>query len=656
VNAPTTAYARGNIEGLCAEHGSPARWLAAVIITAIVGDVLILQSLQFGALALPPVYDDISYFNDGAYRLLAFYRSGLADLFSNLKAGPPHAPLSTALAFSGFSVFGIHAWAAVAANAVLLLFFVRAFLAYAKKLPVGLAILLSLALLGAPFFGRAVLEFRPDMFCSLLIGVGTVGVLATPWPESRRIQVIAGMLFGLALLAKPTVFHLTAALFFAAMFLASCPFFFFRKFARPIAALVITTSVALAIALPYYLVAWHHVLNYIWTTIFGTEASIWVRPLPFRDHVLFYLTGETGRTSLGKWLYVGAAVGIAALWTLWLRAPRHVAVRASLTAAMVVVSYLAVTIPSFKGPHGLPFAAIFLCAVALATVELSMRLPRPTAWAFGVLLTVFSFWQFQWPYAGEPVDSDFARSRWEIVDKAFQAIKSDAVGKVFMLTTSAVYINPSVLELEFHKQGLWPPTLDDVQRIGDLAEHRRRMAQADIIFALTPDFKDVFPQLPTSTPEFRADLIKTIDGSGLFQAPVYIPDPIRGGSVVIYRALPSFGAFSGVKNLQDIEGPYPQWSLPLVRWGSGASTELTAEGLPGSTAKLFIQARTVPIPSQTLAVLVDGRTQLDPVQMTYAFQAFEIPFTYDSHGRAAITLRYGTAGPQAVLFKALVIR
>ena len=181
------------------------------------------------------------------------------------------------------------------------------------------------------------------------------------------------------------------------------------------------------------------------------------------------------------------------------------------------------------------------------------------------------------------------------------------------------------------------------------------MLAADFVFALTPDFKQVLPTLPTSSPEFRSSLIKTIEDSGLFHPAVRIPDPVFGGAALIYKALPSFGSFAETKNLNAIAGPYPQWFLPRVRWGSGGSSELIAEGQPGATAQLLVQARAM-IENQTLAIEVNGEPKLEPVKMTYAFQGFEVPITYDPSGRTAITLRYGTPAANAVLFKALVVR
>ncbi|ARP84091.1 hypothetical protein CAL12_26930 [Bordetella genomosp. 8] len=620
---------------------------------------MIMQSLKSGALSLPPVYDDSSYFSDAARRLVLFYRFGLHELVSYTVAAPPHGPLSTALAFSGFALFGIEPWAAVAANSILLFFFVRLFYWMAAPLPLRETTLLAIAFLAAPFFSMTVLECRPDMYCSLFIAVGTLGMVVRDWLGQRRVQVIAGLAFGAALWAKPTVFPLTIALFIAAMFFAALPALRRREWRGVIRAGAVTMGVGLLLAAPYYVLAWRHVVDYIWTTAFGSEAAIWVQPLPFLAGVLYYLTGPTGAESLGPWLWLGVGIGIAALLILLSRRHRSMAMTAAQVVAIVVIAYLAVTIPSFKGPHGLPFAAVFLCAAALAAVFVATALPRIARLVFCVLLAGLSISQFHWrapqPY-GNP-DPLYGASRWEMVHEAFQAMDHNAVGKTILLTTSAVFVNPTILEIEYFRRGLMPPRNIEIQRSGDLREHESYIRRADMVFAVSPDFKEIFPNLPTASPEFRASEIRLIEASGLFYPPVRIADPIGGGEVLIYRRPEDvLQDFSSVENLRNPEGPYPKWELPRVRWGTGSETRIHASGRPGSRAELVVRARTVPVANQTLSVLVNGEERMAASKLSYEFQGYIVPFAYDDKGRADIELRYGTPASESALYRSLWIR
>jgi hypothetical protein len=656
--ARTTAYGAPDSPDVI-RNDSASRWLAALLVTAIGCTILVMQSLKSGALSLPPVYDDSSYFSDAARRLILFYRFGLRELVSYTVMAPPHGPLSTALAFSGFALFGIEPWAAVAANAILLFFFVRLFYWMAAPLPLRETTLLVIAFMAAPFFSMTVLECRPDMYCSLFIAVGTLGLVVRDWLGQRRVQVVAGLAFAAALWAKPTVFPLTIALFVAAMFFAALPVLRHRKWRRVARAGAVTMGVGLLLAAPYYIVAWRHVVDYIWTTAFGSEAAIWVQPLPFLAGVLYYLTGPTGADSLGAWLWLGAGIGIAALLTLLSRPRRSMAMTVAQVVATVLIAYLAVTIPSFKGPHGLPFAAVFLCAAALGAVFVATALQPIARLAFCVLLAGISISQFHWrspqPY-GSP-DPLYAASRWEMVHEAYRAMDPDAFGKTILLTTSAVFLNPTILEIEYFRRGLMPPRNIEIQRSGDLREHQRYIRSADMIFAVSPDFKEVFPNLPTASPEFRASEIRLIEDSGLFYPPVRIADPIRGGEVLIYRRPKDvLQAFASVENLRNTEGPYPKWELPRVRWGTGSQTRIHATGRPGSRAELVMRVRTVPVADQTLSVYVNGEEKLAASKLSYEFQGYIVPFVYDEKGRANIELRYGTPASESALYRSLWIR
>jgi hypothetical protein len=634
------------------------QWAATFLLTATFCALLINQSLMRGALALPATYDDISYYVDGANLLQKFYENGFAALLEAYLANPPHSPVSTGLAFIGFSLIGTKTWTGPLANSVLFLFFVRAFFSVAAPLPIGQAALLGVALMGFPFVGATILEFRPDMFCSLLTAAGTLFIVLRPhWLDSRRDQFVAGLLLAAALWAKPTVFHLTMFLFGAAMLLAGLQAFWRREFMAWFAAAVMTGGVGVLFSLPYYMFTLSRVIDYIWRTAFGSQASIWVQQRPFKEQVLFYLTGYEGRNSIGSWLYMGMALGAGVLAMLWYSGDRRKFHHAALALAMILLTYVSVTIPEFKGPHGLSFAAIFFIAVALACVTLLSRLQGLLRWGLCLVLVVFSAWQFEWPFTRSHfvVRAEYAASRWAMLRQAFESIGENAIGKVFLLTTSSIYLNYNTLAFEYFVRGLTPPVGVDVQLNGDLEDHRRKINAADIVFALTPEFTEVVPHLPTASSGFRAQVIKLIENSGQFNPPTRIPDPISGGAALIYVRPSEFTNFYGSEGIREAEGPYPNWNLPRVRWGFGQQSTLVVKGRPLSQAKLFLGARAVGLTDQTLIVIVNSRSRL-AVGMTYEFAHFQVPFEFDQQGHAEIILRYGIPSENAVLFNTLAVR
>jgi hypothetical protein len=632
-------------------------WLVSLAIMAVYAAIQIRVSFETGSLAFPPTYDDVSYFISGASYLAPFEQFGLHAILRQFYTAPPHAPMSTALAFMGFSVLGVKAWAGPAINAVVLALFLRGFLGIASGLPFGQTLLLVAALLGFPLVGETLMVFRPDMFCSLLIAAGAFYILRPEWLTSRRAQLVAGLLFGAALWAKPTVFHLTAALFFAAMLLASLPSLRRRQIKAPLLAAIVTTTTGIVVSLPYYAIAFHDVVDYIWTTAFGTQASVWVKQIPLQKHLLFYLTGPIGAISLGLWLYAGCAIGVAAVLTFWWRSDGSALYRAALVVSMVVIGYLAVTIPAFKGPHGLPFAALFLGATAIGAVSLVRRLSPPLAWGTCLLLMLFSAWQFAWPYVRDHgvANPVFAAARWKMLHEVVDTIGDNEPGGILYNTTPVIYLNDYTVAFQQYVEGRLPMASDTGSFTVDPQEQRQKIARAAIILTPTPETIDIFPQLPAASRENRTETIRLIEESGLFQPPIRIVDPIGRDDMLLYKPWPPFSPIQEEQGLGPVEGPYPQFNLPRVRWGHGAQSAFVARGTANSQSQLVIVASGHANAGQTLSVVINGKA-MQTVSLAPDFRDFHIPFDFDDNGSARILLRYGIPAANSVLYKTLSIR
>jgi hypothetical protein len=240
--------------------------------------------------------------------------------------------------------------------------------------------------------------------------------------------------------------------------------------------------------------------------------------------------------------------------------------------------------------------------------------------------------------------------------QSMDALGEGFTGLTFLQTTPALHLNYSVLALEYFARGRTPPLGVDISRNADIAEHQRRLKTADVVFALTPEITEVFPHLPTASPEFRAKEIKLIEESGLFEAPIRIEDPVSGGAALFYlKPKTAFSEFAKTDGLYPVTGPFPQWNLPRVRWGGGRQTTLVAEGPAGKTARLMIEARTVGVAGQTLTVEIDGKAR-QSVPIGDEMAALAVPLVFDSRGRADIVLKYGVPAQNAVLYKRLFLR
>ena len=243
-----------------------------------------------------------------------------------------------------------------------------------------------------------------------------------------------------------------------ASFLASISAFAKARFRDPIIAILVTIGTGLLLSLPYYAFGLKSVVAYIWNTVFGAAASIYVQPMPLHDHVLFYLTGYYGTISLGQWLFAGGTIMFVATIIVLVEGNRTIVRRTLSNSSRFRTTYVAVTVPSFKGPHGYPFAALFMLIVAVTCVAIARRLPPAAAWAFCLGLISFSAWQWEWNFTRMHglLDLNFADTRWQMLQQAFASIGDEADRKQFALTGHANYLNYSILAFEYLKKGRSP--------------------------------------------------------------------------------------------------------------------------------------------------------------------------------------------------------
>lgn len=416
-----------------------AAWTASVLLAVIFVTLQIRHSMATGALALPPTYDDIGYFIDAADRLYTLEQKGLLGFLRELMTHPVYGPASTALAMLGFVFFGVTPWAAVAANAVPLTLALRAFFWVARNLPFPIACIVAVALVGFPLFGALVLDCRPDMICALLTACGTMFIILRPWADGElRNPLIAGAMFGLSLVAKLTMFHVTMVLYVFAMAIAAIPDFLDRK-RRPMAlrAGAITWIVAALISIPAYAFSYPIVIDHIRDSVFGPNNHIFSLKISLIDHALFYLTGPGGRFGMGTWFWLAIVAGIAYLFYAVRKGQARYAIS---TVAMVVIAWLVVSVPGMKTEFiGIVVPAYVLVTFSLMLVQFlsaSVRSENRRTAAICTLLCLFSIAAYQSPWWGRgrgPVSTEYARAKQAMLNETLQELISSPIGDVTIL-------------------------------------------------------------------------------------------------------------------------------------------------------------------------------------------------------------------------------
>ncbi len=156
--------------------------------------------MKNGKVGWEPLYDDISYINDGMKRFYEF-QSNPFQASLDFVISPPHAPISSFIAFVSSFLSGLNpgrtATYVYFINSVVIsaIFWTIFFLIFRSKSFATFALSFLVSLPASYFF---LFEFRPDLLCALLI---TISFL---FRENRNLLHFYPLILTLAFFAKPT--------------------------------------------------------------------------------------------------------------------------------------------------------------------------------------------------------------------------------------------------------------------------------------------------------------------------------------------------------------------------------------------------------------------------------------------------------------------
>lgn len=451
--------------------GRVSPWARALIWAALSAafTLLVVQySLARGKLVVPAHYDDVTYLRDGLDKLDGFYRGGFPGVVGRIALRPPHSPFSTALASTGYALFGVHDWAPYAANGVIIL----ALLALVDFLTRGMRSWQQLAaglfVLTVPIAAQAVYEFRPDVWVGLLTCAVIVLLLERPLVGASRAELLAsGIIAGVALFSKTSIFPITLGLCGSALFAASVRdrVLFgrgasLRSLGRAWGMILLP---ALLIPLPYYVFNRHEIYDYITVNALGDNQNIWALHAGLRTHLLYYATGEGEQIMLGRHLILMAAVLIAGGAVFLLpRAGKSGAIKALGYALVLLVAFIGPTLNPIKDQ----FLAVTFDFLLIATTLLVLRnllrddhvphAARTGASVGLVLLVLAGAWYAKWPmYWGERNRADVVmRNRYmnDLYRAVCDAAAPDERGTVLVAVTG-VFANADAFAYMADKDG-----------------------------------------------------------------------------------------------------------------------------------------------------------------------------------------------------------
>jgi riboflavin transporter FmnP len=494
-------------------------WL---LITGLMTAVMVQYSFSVGPLSHDITYDDIGYFNDGLRRLDVLYAGGVPGFLRDYSKEPPHSPMSSLLAMASFAVFGVHDWAPYVGNGLLLLFAIAAvdvLLRDVSNLGRGLLLILVGT---APLTLKLVTEFRPDIACGLFTALGVLLVLRDGFTVCgwRRLGGI-GLLFGLALLAKPSAFPFTLGINWLAGLLAFLQKIHHREHREHrerteqifgtlrgwLGRCVVCGGLAVVVALPHYLVAWRPVLRYIQMVLFSEHTGeLSLAPgqeLPWT----FHWNGAGGTRMIGWHLYLFLTAFLVGLVVAVWRRDRSATTR---LMALAVVTVVAFVVPTRTGMFNPFFAATFHWFIILAGLEgfrvTLLSVSEARVWRVRLVLSLSMLLAVAGvvfvlplrPYNGSRGDAQVSASRTairEVLADIRRVAPRQGPLRLYVPTQSGGgSLNADILGWHARKEGL-VLSLSSTPLATDLEEYRREMIRADFILACAPTRPEGSPRL-----------------------------------------------------------------------------------------------------------------------------------------------------------------
>jgi hypothetical protein len=337
--------------------------LVPLLVYTLKAIILLRGGKLYGRLALPPPYDDVSYFVDAAGRVRIFLDQGFSGFVQSLITNPPHAPYSTiaaavAFLFGGPSLAGPYLMNGVMAAALSALLF-RLFRVGALT-----TCCICIVLVTTAWFDNLVTIFHPD----LLSGFGAAIMAAVLIWQNEIIQhrthaLLVGTAGGFILLTKPTAIVMLTILWPLAFLVGAALAYREEKSLRRVGMrLFFIVLPILVIAGPYFA---HELASIIEYDIRGFvhERKTWMGLVPAELRSMYYL--NAARASFGCWLFVAAGGGLGIIVADFFIGDDRTALR---FAGLIFLSLVAYLIPASVDVKDYVYGGVIYGCIAVCLI------------------------------------------------------------------------------------------------------------------------------------------------------------------------------------------------------------------------------------------------------------------------------------------------
>lgn len=577
------------------QNGNMHRLLCSIAIGILFTTYYIQSVIYFGKYAYPIGPDDITYINDALIRL-STWKGGISFLHQHI-AWSPHSPVYSYLAIAGFSLFGLHDWAPLAMTGLFIIFFNWAVLSAMKARPLLCGVLVLLVLLTCRFFTFCVTEYRPDMFTGLILGFGGILFLQRPWLEMPwKWWACAGGLYGLAILFKPAYIPASLALLLTGMgcaFLAGGIGSFFANLLPALRLVAVALLAMSAVASPHLVFAWKDIYTYIYDNMLGQHANMWYLGLSLKEQLLYYIKGQGGKTMLAPRPFVFFCICVYSGSILYaFRKKDYSWLKNFLAYSLyIVASYVVVSATRYMTPF---LGAAFFGSVLVGTVFCaSYVLKHCSKFIYRSALAALSIFVLCniiiLPSTGYRNPSG-AHMYWNglnvLLDDIFFYRQPD---ENMLFTTCEYNLAGITFTYELLKKYNQIVHVDDLHRETSTENALRRIDAVNIV--VTVENPEQTPHLPSNA--WLSDAQRYLDNHDQFVFIGRYPLTPGGMNALLYVKKDVTGLQGlpfGASNLGSVEGPYPQWNLPRIRWLKKTTSSLSFPRSPGKR-RLVLEMR-----------------------------------------------------------------
>ena len=326
---------------------------------------------------------------------------------------------------------------------------------------------------------------------------------------------------------------------------------------------------ALVIMLPVYVPQFRDIIGYIYEPIFGKTKDLWASHMTFREHALYYLTGEGGQNMLGKLVYLLIGIIVGGFALALVRGRTDVIVMLAGFVSATLVSYAIPTIMHVKQPFFgttfdwmLIFCRRCMCCCGSHSTPAAVGGSALVAAALYAVLTTHFIPMLYMPKGENLI------SRRRVIYALYDAMNQQHIrpqDRVYITTTG--YVNAAVLDYLNMLKFLPQFNIQEQPFSGDIKLHTAEIHKAAYVIASEQGNSEAYGDfIPSGNMQDETLAVVRADPDLVEVAAVPTLTPKR---YFLFKRVGPFFGWTGTEGLGPMEGPYPAWKLGEVRWALG---------------------------------------------------------------------------------------